>query len=137
VTVSTLRRGDRGPAVHAVRERLVATGDLPSSEGEQDVYDATVEHAVRAFQQRRGMLVDGVVGPQTYRALDGARWLLGDRILTYTPGHLTAGDDVAALQERLLGLGYDCGRADGLFGAATESALRDFQHGIGGRPGGF
>ncbi len=132
-----LRTGDHGPQVRAVRERLVATGDLPASAAEQDVFDADVEHAVRAFQQRRGMLVDGLVGPQTYRALDGARWLLGDRILLHTPGHLVTGDDVAALQQRLLSLGYPSGRVDGVFGPATDAALRDFQRGVGLRDDGL
>lgn len=45
------------------------------------------------------------------------------------------GDDVKALQENLLELGYDLGKygADGDFGDATEMAVRDFQkdHGCG------
>ncbi|WP_426564235.1 N-acetylmuramoyl-L-alanine amidase [Angustibacter sp. McL0619] len=137
MAASAMRVGDVGPLVRAVRERLVATGDLPSSAASSEVFDGDVERAVRAFQQRRGMLVDGVVGAQTYRSLDGARWLLGDRILMHTPGHLMAGDDVGALQERLLGLGYPCGRVDAVFGANTDSALRDFQRGIGLRPDGL
>ncbi|MGN6613359.1 MAG: N-acetylmuramoyl-L-alanine amidase [Angustibacter sp.] len=131
-----LRAGDRGDGVRAVRERLVAAGDLPASAAEDDVFDRTVEQAVRAFQQRRGMLVDGVVGPQTFRALDGARWLLGDRILLHTPGHLLSGDDVAALQDRLSSLGYPCGQVDGFFGVETDEALRDFQRGVGLQPDG-
>lgn len=131
-----LRSGDRGAGVRAVRERLVAAGELPASAGDDEVFDDSVERAVRAFQQRRGMLVDGVVGPQTFRALDGARWLLGDRILLHTPGHLLSGDDVAALQERLSSLGYPCGRVDAIFGVETDEALRDFQRGIGLQPDG-
>jgi len=132
-----LRRGDEGPQVQAVRERLVATGDLPASSAADTHFDDGVQNAVRAFQQRRGMLVDGVVGPQTYRALDGARWLLGDRNLLHCPGHLMLGDDVAALQQRLLGLGFSCGRVDAVFGALTDSALRDLQRGVGLRPDGL
>jgi N-acetylmuramoyl-L-alanine amidase len=42
--------------------------------------------------------------------------------------NLMHGDDVEALQLRLLELGYDCGsRADGIFGPRTEEALRGFQ----------
>ena len=72
--------------------------------------------------------------PQTYRALDEARWRLGDRILFYVPARLMAGDDVAALQERLLEMGFDGGRADGFFGAETEQALREFQRDVGLSP---
>lgn len=41
-----------------------------------------------------------------------------------------SGDDVAALQEDLISLGYSCGKhgSDGIFGKATESALKAFQH---------
>ena len=35
-----------------------------------------------------------------------------------------SGDDVFALQERLLELGFDAGRPDGIFGRETEQALR-------------
>lgn len=135
--VSQLRRGDTGPAVRSVRERLVATGDLPGSAASGQDFDPDVETAVRAFQQRRGLMVDGIVGSQTYRALDGARWLLGDRILVHTPGHLMMGDDVTALQQRLLGLGFSCGRADAIFGALTDAALRELQRGVGLRADGM
>jgi N-acetylmuramoyl-L-alanine amidase len=135
------RLGDVDPAVRDIRDRLSATGDLPAATqagtgADLQVYDAQVADAVRAFQQRRGLLADGIVGPQTYRALDGARWALGDRILLHTPGHLLAGDDVAELQERLLGLGFHVGRVDGLFGPSTEAALREFQQGVGLEPDG-
>jgi len=46
-----------------------------------DRYDEAADTAVRAFQQSRGIGVDGVVGPETWHALDGARWKLGARTL--------------------------------------------------------
>jgi N-acetylmuramoyl-L-alanine amidase len=133
------REGDVDPAVRDIRDRLAATGDLTAGSAAADrldEYDAQVAEAVRAFQQRRGLLVDGVVGPQTYRSLDGSRWALGDRILVHTPGHLLAGDDVAQLQEHLLGLGFALGRVDGLFGPSTDTALRELQRGVGLVPDG-
>jgi N-acetylmuramoyl-L-alanine amidase len=100
------------------------------------VYDESVEIAVRTFQQQRGLSVDGVVGPLTFRRLDEARWRLGDRILTHLPGNLTAGDDVYALQRRLLDLGFKVGRVDGYFGPETEAGLREFQRNFGIPPDG-
>jgi N-acetylmuramoyl-L-alanine amidase len=41
------------------------------------------------------------------------------------------GDDVRQLQERLLELGYDLGRADGIFGRRTAAALANFQREVG------
>ena len=142
--VALHRLGDEGVAVRSIRALLAATGDLgppgPTTDtvgsaqpgGQRsDVYDEELARAVRCFQQRRGLLVDGVVGPQTYVALDGARWKLGDRLLSHVPGHLLQGDDVAELQERLLALGFTPDRVDGVFGARTEQAVRRFQRGVG------
>jgi N-acetylmuramoyl-L-alanine amidase len=126
---TTVRPGDSGPAVTQIVDVLgrlgLIEGDLPRS------YDTRVETAVRAFQQQRGLRVDGVVGSATFRRLDEARWTLGDRILTHLPGNLMAGDDVFALQRRLLELGFKTGRVDGYFGPRTEAGLRDFQRNVG------
>lgn len=132
-TALVARLGYRGPVVRDLRERLADVAD-PADGGQPadpELFDAGLDEAVRSFQQERGLLVDGIVGPWTFAALDAARWRLGDRLLQYTPGHLVRGDDVSALQERLLGLGFHPGRVDGLFGADTEAAVREFQRGVG------
>ncbi len=130
-----LRRGDAGPAVADVCERLRITGDLSPTAGPTAstgaVYDEDVERAVKSFQQRRGLMVDGIVGPATYAVLDGARWALGDRVLSHVPGHYIEGDDVASLQRRLVDLGFHTGKVDGIFGPETERALRSFQLAVG------
>jgi N-acetylmuramoyl-L-alanine amidase len=41
------------------------------------------------------------------------------------------GDDVAALQARLTEMGFHCGRVDGIFGAMTEAAVKEFQKSVG------
>lgn len=124
-----LRLGDAGADVAQVRAHLAQLGLIDDASG--DVFDESVDHAVRAFQQDRGMPVDGVVGPVTLRRLDEARWQLGDRVLQFSPGHLMRGDDVATLQRRLNELGFNAGRADGIFGRQTDTALREFQRGVG------
>lgn len=128
-----LRRGDVGPAVVEIATTLRALGLLsPSSRpGPVGVFDAGVEQAVRVFQQRRGLITDGIVGPSTYRALRDARWTLGDRMLAFLVSCPVTGDDVFALQERLLELGYDAGRPNAVFGPQTEHALRAFQRDYG------
>lgn len=134
-----LRRGDVGPAVAEVRATLRSLGFLTQADppGGPAVFDSSLEHAVRTFQQRRGMLVDGTVGPSTYRTLRDARWKLGDRMLTYLVSTPMTGDDVFTLQERLLELGYDAGRPDAVFGPQTEQALRGFQRDYGMTPDGI
>lgn len=128
-TLQAFRRGDRGPAVDQIIGLLADMDFLP---GERPTsYDEQVEVAVRAFQQRRGLHVDGVVGPATFQRIDEARWSLGDRILTHLPGNVIAGDDVFALQRRLLDLGFRVGRVDGVFGPETEAGLKEFQRNFG------
>ena len=129
-----LRRGDRGPAVAEIRSTSATVRSARRHRGRRprsDHFDAEVEHAVRAFQQQRGLIADGIVGPATYRALREAGWSLGDRMLAYLISAPMAGDDVVALQERLLELGYDPGRPGGVFDERTENALRRFQREYG------
>lgn len=134
-----LHRGDVGPAVAEITNTLAALGLLPGTNGQPGpaTFDAAVEHAVRVFQQQRGLITDGIVGPATYRALTDARWRLGDRSLAFLVSKPVSGDDVFALQERLLEMGYDAGRADGIFGRETEQALRSFQRDYGLNPDGI
>jgi N-acetylmuramoyl-L-alanine amidase len=137
--------GDVGPAVAEIRAALETLGLLsarstPGSDGirafDTAAFDADVDAAVRGFQQQRGATVDGIVGPATWHLLGDARWRLGDRVLRFEPGHPLSGDDIAALQRRLFELGFDPGRADGIFGTDTEAALRDFQRNVGIEPDG-
>jgi N-acetylmuramoyl-L-alanine amidase len=131
--------GSHGPAVADVRARLAAlrSDEFPELQEltgpgvVEDVFDEGLERAVRAFQQRKGLIVDGVVGVETFTAIDGSRWSLGDRILRHVPGHLQRGEDVVALQERLNTLGFAAGRVDGRFGPDTERAVRSFQRAYG------
>jgi N-acetylmuramoyl-L-alanine amidase len=126
--------GARGPAVADVQTTLVGLGLLDATAAGA-VFDDATDRALRHFQQRRGLSVDGVVGVETYRALAAARWSLGDRILSLATRPYV-GDDVAALQERLLELGFDAGRADGVFGERTANALRGLQREYGLVPDG-
>lgn len=68
--VERLRLGMKHPSVAALRERLIIAGDLDARTGVNDVYDSYVEAAVRRFQARHGLVVDGIVRPQTLRALN-------------------------------------------------------------------
>jgi len=125
-----LRRGDRGPAVADLREALASLQLLPWLNGIDRTiveFDAATDGAIRNFQQRRGLIVDGIVGPVTIRSLTDARWTLGDRALTYTLSAMMTGDDVMALQTRLAEMGYNTGRPDGIFGPLTDICVRDFQ----------
>jgi N-acetylmuramoyl-L-alanine amidase len=130
--VQLFRRGDSGPVVSELQAILVQLGFLDRPES---IFGAATDRAVREFQQRRGLSVDGIVGNETYGALVAARWRLGDRLLSLA-SRPYVGDDVAALQERLLRLGFDAGRVDGVFGIRTQTALRGLQREYGLVPDG-
>ncbi len=94
------------------------------------MFCAATEHAMRSFQQVRGLRADGICDEQGWTALVEASWKLGDRQLLLTSPNLR-GDDVADLQSRLARLGFDCGRVDGIFGPRNARALKDFQSNCG------
>ena len=64
--MSSLRHGDRGGAVTEIRAALAALGMIDNPDEDLttgrhvavDVFDNDLDHAVRAFQQHRGLLVD-------------------------------------------------------------------------------
>lgn len=60
--------GDKGGEIPAIQKKLIAAGYHARLNGE---YDANTKWAVRLFQKAKGLPVDGVVGPATYKALMG------------------------------------------------------------------
>jgi L,D-transpeptidase YcbB len=65
-----LRVGSKSRAVQALRERLVASGDLDPVAGAGPVYDSFVEAAVKRFQARNGLSQTGVVNEATLSELN-------------------------------------------------------------------
>jgi N-acetylmuramoyl-L-alanine amidase len=108
----------------------LAVIDLPIVDEAPGRFGAHTEAAVKEFQQRRGLRIDGICGPQTWSALVEAGYRLGDRLI-YRRTPMLRGDDVAELQQRLGALGFDARRVDGIFGDDTSAALSDFQRNVG------
>jgi L,D-transpeptidase YcbB len=65
-----LRLGNRHPSVVALRKRLIVVGDLEPNAGASDIFDSYVEAAVRRFQARHGISVDGIVRKETFDRLN-------------------------------------------------------------------
>ncbi len=106
-TNSLLRTGDRHPHLKIIQARLAAEDDFLALTHavKSDIYDPLLELAVKRFQTRYGLKVDGIIGPQTVRAmnitadyrvkqirasLERYRWLpdLGERyVLINTANH--------------------------------------------------
>ncbi len=122
-----LKPGDRGDVVATVNSTLHRLGflDAPS-----DLFDEATSKAIRAFQQARGLSVSGLIDSPTEKVLEEARWKLGDRSLRIQEP-VMRGDDVAALQARLVEMGFNPGRVDGIYGAFTEASVKEFQKSVG------
>ncbi|MFQ5557008.1 MAG: peptidoglycan-binding protein [Acidimicrobiales bacterium] len=126
-----LTKGSAGTAVRDLHRRLQAAGETVSGVR----FTSETELAVRRFQASRGLVVDGICGPQTWSALVEAAHRLGDRML-YLRYPMTRGDDVTELQRRLGSLGFDAGWIDGIFGPDSQRAVREFQLNSGLGPDG-
>jgi murein L,D-transpeptidase YcbB/YkuD len=76
----TLKPGEKGERVAALRARLEASAELPmggtpGAPGDpaaidRTLFDATLQAALRTFQERNGLDTDGAVGPGTLEALN-------------------------------------------------------------------
>ncbi|GEP01229.1 hypothetical protein HPGCJGGD_4205 [Methylobacterium haplocladii] len=67
---TSLKPGDRNPAVAALRGHLVMTGDLAANATHSDLYDEPLVNAVKAFQARHGLPESGLVQRLTVAALN-------------------------------------------------------------------
>ena len=125
--METISRNSTGAAVEDVQRRLRAVGYELEVDGQ---YLDRTQNAVRQFRESEGLPAGDVVDERTWTTLVDASFSLGDRILYLRMPHFH-GCDVRSLQEILEVLGFAVGDSDGIFGAHTEHALRDFQASVG------
>jgi peptidoglycan hydrolase-like protein with peptidoglycan-binding domain len=118
--------GAGDPSIAALQVALHARGLYGGSIDGMAGHPTTM--AVRRFQRRAGLTVDGIVGPRTRAAL-GRYGLhaLGSRELRRGE----SGWDVAELQFELAWHGFPSATIDGRFGPHTLAALRRFQRWAG------
>ena len=127
--VRLYRLGASGEAVRDIQARLARLGFECDDDPEAE-YRAATETAVRHFQETRGLGTDGIVGPETWRALVESGYRLGDRFLYHRHPPMR-GDDVAELQRMLNSLGFEADKVDSMFGPHTLSAVLEFQNNRG------
>lgn len=130
--VVLIKQGVTGEAVLYLQTRLEELGYYTSAKDSRCKADDTA--AIRAFQTKNGLKVDGMAGYDTQSLLysdaaimDDGR-LAGSLKVTYTllkKG--MSGEAVASMQARLIELGYLTGTADGIYGTDTAEAVYYFQ----------
>lgn len=125
----TLQPGSSGEDVKKLQDALSQLGYDP---GPIDgVYGLRTKSAVMTFQRDKGLVQDGVVGPQTAAAITRNLVL---------PAYLklgSRGPEVEVLQGFLQHSGYYHGPIDGIFGPQTREAVISFQRDHGLLPDGI
>ncbi|HIX52057.1 MAG TPA: peptidoglycan-binding protein [Candidatus Lachnoclostridium stercoripullorum] len=115
-----LEYGEKSEVVLACQERLRDLGYMTSEPDGTYGNDTTI--AVRRFQSRNDLVVDGYLGPSTRVALDSP---------SAVPNGLSLGDEdatVKRVQELLNKYGYlVAGNVTGYYGEITENAVKSFQ----------
>ena len=131
-----LKQGASGLEVRKLQARLAELGYYAG--GVDGIYGATTVSAVKAFQRNNGLSGDGQAGAQTQAKLYAATARYASSpVATADPDATRSlslgmtGNDVYALQERLIELRYLDGVADGVFGQETQAALVSFQQNNG------
>jgi peptidoglycan hydrolase-like protein with peptidoglycan-binding domain len=114
-----LKKGSTDPAVRDLQEALKALGYDP---GPIDgTFGSATETAVKAFQQAKGITVDGVVGKVTWINIDEADQ--SEPVLNIG----STGLPVRRAQKRMSLVGYDVGGVDGRYGTQTQAAVKKLQ----------
>ncbi len=131
-----LKQGAAGVEVRKLQGRLAELGYYAG--GVDGIYGETTVTAVKAFQRNNGLSGDGQAGEQTQKRLySSAANYANNPVATADPGAARSlemgmtGNDVYALQSRLIELRYLTGVADGVFGEETKTALIAFQQNNG------
>ncbi len=128
----TLRYGMTGEEVLSLQQALITQGYL--SDDADGIYGRRTEKAVRAYQKKQGLKVDGIAGEKTQAALFNRTT---DKEQGYFSGNYERIDNdcetvrIRLLQKALISMNYLQGSADGKYGAITKAAVRLFQKEFG------
>lgn len=120
-TYPSLKKHDKSSAVTTLQNRLMALGYLDIDEP-TDYFGSITETAVILFQRQHDLKQDGIAGNETQTIL------FSDQAQRYCLKEGFEGEDVEALQEQLVDLGYmDSKEVDRIYGPITVAAVQAFQ----------
>jgi len=116
VFADTLQNGSKGMEVKKLQQQLKSLGYF---KGEITGYFGSVtEVAVKSFQKKSGISVDGIVGSSTYKKVFEQSKLIAMQ---------TEREKIIKIQQNLIKLGLYNGKADGINGSGTTAAIKQFQ----------
>jgi len=123
-------RNNRKSDIVSLQKDLIAKGFSLPKYGADGDFGTETEEAVKAFQRKVGITVDGLVGPVTLAKLNA--YVPAKAKATYPlPNGVfrkgSKGESVKQIQRALKAANFDCGAVDGIYGSATEDAVRRFQ----------
>ncbi|TWD99393.1 peptidoglycan hydrolase-like protein with peptidoglycan-binding domain [Neobacillus bataviensis] len=123
-----LKSGDKGPDVKKLQQYLIKAGEKLPKYGTDSDFGKETEAAVRSFQAKHGLAVDGIVGPKTRAKLETAATASANRPY---PGHLIKRGSNDAVNIKLIQKRVGVA-PDGIFGPKTEAAVKAYQksHGL-------
>nr|WP_078593609.1 peptidoglycan-binding protein [Evansella clarkii] len=146
----TLRQGMSHNDVVELQDALKDTGHFRTSVNSTGFFGTITVQAVRDFQRANGLTVDGIVGPQTFRALgvNGGSSSSSSSSSSASSSSSSSsvsinfsrtlrqgvrGNDVVALQDALKQTGHfrSSVNSTGFYGTITVQAVRDFQRANG------
>ncbi len=134
--VTELRPGSNGESVTKLQNRLTQLGFYKGPV--TGYYGKLTETAVKDYQLSRELPANGIADSRTLSALRGNSSGIAVATTIITPlKRGSRGTRVNSLQNRLISLGYYEGLKDGVFGPATEAALKRYQRDKGLFPNGI
>lgn len=135
ITYSLIKKGSKGNLVRIAQEKLMQKGYKLPKYGADGYFGDETEQAVKQLQRDSGLSQDGIIGKNTWGVLNSD--FHRPEISAIYPGYLIKkgqqSEDVRKVQQRLIDLGYSCGRygADSIFGNSTLEAVKAFQRNNG------
>ncbi len=110
--------GDSGTDVEELQKRLVELDYMNKATG---YFGDETAAAVKEFQSRNDLDVDGMIGTLTREAL------YSEEAIAHSLSYGETGEEVLSYQKRLFNLGYLTTDPDGTFGKDTVAAVKLFQ----------
>ena len=118
----TLKKGSKGDKVKELQTKLNKVGYNLVVDGS---FGSATEKAVKEFQKKYGLTVDGIVGPNTTKKLD--KVIASKAVATATLKKGSSGENVKTLQRNLNEVMDTDIKVDGSFGTITETTVKAFQ----------